>query len=101
MARGNTRGIKRHILNMLENIYDIKSYDFVNQEILDIAAKVTSEYNREVLVAISRQGNVLSVSVGTFDTGSISVNNQRKGLNGIRLIHTHPNGDSRLSQADL
>ncbi|NLC16967.1 MAG: GTPase HflX [Clostridiales bacterium] len=101
MARGNTRGIKRHILNMLENIYDIKSYDFVNQEILDIAAKVTSEYNREVLVAISRQGNVLSVSVGTFDTGAISVNNQRKGLNGIRLIHTHPNGDSRLSQADL
>ncbi|HHW90341.1 MAG TPA: GTPase HflX [Clostridiales bacterium] len=86
---------------MLENIYDIKSYDFINQDILDIMTKVTYEYNREVLVAISRQGNVLSVSVGTFDTGAISVNNQRKGLNGIRLIHTHPNGDSRLSQTDL
>lgn len=101
MVHGNTQGIKRHILNMLEDIYDIKCYDFISQDILDVMAKVTYEYKREVLVAVSRQGNVVSVALGSFDSGSITVDNQRKGLNGIRLIHTHPNGNSKLSQADI
>lgn len=101
MVHGNTQGIKRHILLMLENIYNIKCFDFVDHQILDIMAKTTAEYNREVLVAISRQGNVLSVALGSFDAGSIAVENQRKGLNGVRLIHTHPNGSGKLSQADV
>lgn len=101
MVRGNTQGIKRHILNMLENIYETKCYDFISQDILDLMAKVTCEYNREVLVAISRQGNVVSVAIGSYDAASIAVDSQRKGLNGIRLIHTHPDGNSMLSQADI
>ncbi|HEY8444086.1 MAG TPA: GTPase HflX [Clostridia bacterium] len=86
---------------MLEDIYDKKCFDFIEPDILNVMAKVTAEYNREVLVAVSRQGNVISVVVGSFDAAQIAIESQRKGLNGIRLIHTHPNGDSMLSQADI
>lgn len=101
MVYGNTQGIKRHILDMLETIYDINSKDFLASEILDIIARVTAEYNREVLVAISRNGKVLNVSIGSSDKGAVNLRQERKGLCGIRLIHTHPNGNPSLSDVDI
>lgn len=101
MVYGNTQGIKRHILDMLETIYDINSKDFLAQQILELIAIVTAEYNREVLVAISRNGKVLSISIGSSDKGAINVKDERKGLCGIRLIHTHPNGNPDLSDVDI
>ncbi|HEY8389533.1 MAG TPA: GTPase HflX [Clostridia bacterium] len=86
---------------MLESIYDINSENFLDTQILDIMAKVTAEYNREVLVAISRNGKVLSVAIGSSDSGTINVRQEKKGLCGIRLIHTHPNGDANLSDVDI
>ena len=101
MVYGNTQGIKRHILDMLETIYDINSKDFLASEILEIIADVTTEYNREILVAISRNGIVLNVSIGSSDRGSANIRQERKGLSGIRLIHTHPNGNPFLSEVDI
>ena len=64
---------------------------------------ITDVLGREVAVYLSRQGRVEKVSVGdtnTVDLPSFDVRSARR-LAGIRCIHTHPSGDTRLSDPDL
>lgn len=101
MVYGNTQGIKRHILDMLDNLYDIKSNEFIAPEILNTIVKISAEYNREIMAAINRNGVVLSISIGFFDNAAIELKQDRRILNGVRLIHTHPDGSVNLSEADI
>jgi GTP-binding protein HflX len=104
MIYGNIEGIRKSIIDELENIYSIKNLkdEVCDLEILNIIARVSSLIEREVSVGINRKGNVTSVAIG--DSTSVEVpiiDIEETRLSGIRVIHTHPNGYCNLSALDL
>ncbi len=104
MIYGNIEGIRKSIIDELENIYSIKNSkdEVCDIEILNIISRTSSFIEREVSVGINRKGNVTSVAIG--DSTSVEVpiiDIEEKRLSGIRVIHTHPNGYCNLSALDL
>lgn len=104
MINGNIEGVRNSQLQLLEKLYDIKvpKYSIAVEEILNTMVSVTSYIEREISIAIDRKGNVINVSIG--DSGMVEIPiidiSERK-LSGVRIIHTHPNGNSRLSALDI
>lgn len=104
MIHGNTDGVKNVILEHLDSIYEIRShkYEVCDREILDILKTVTERIGREISVAIDRKGMVTEVTIGDSASVELPVADVRdRRLSGIRIVHTHPNGISRLSALDL
>lgn len=104
MIHGNTEGVRNSILERLDSIYDIKipRDSICNEELIKIISEATIYLNREVSVAINRKGAVVAVTIG--DSGTVEmpeIDVKEKKLCGIRIIHTHPNGNSRLSAIDM
>lgn len=103
MIYGNIEGVKKNFLKQLEDLYEIKlpKYLIVDEKILDTIVNISNSLEREVSVAIDRKGNIVSVAIG--DSTSVEmpmVDIKEKKLSGIRIIHTHPNGNSKLSALD-
>ena len=104
MIYGNIEGIRKSILDELENIYTIKTLkdEVCDIEILNIISRVSSFIEREVSVGINRKGSVTSVAIGDSTSVEVPVIDiEEKRLSGIRVIHTHPNGYCNLSALDL
>lgn len=104
MIFGNTEGIKNTVLNRLEELYESKvSKDMLTDEnIINVICQITDEINREISVSIDRKGQIISVAVGDSNTVEMpEVDIKEKRLSGIRIVHTHPNGNSYLSALDL
>lgn len=104
MIKGNTDGIKEFILKELDSIYDITVVKnrVIEPEIVALICSISSKINREINVAIDRRGNIVEISIG--DSSSVQLpllNVQEKRLSGIRVIHTHPNGNPNLSSIDI
>lgn len=104
MIYGNVDGIRDVILKQLETIYDMRSqkYEIANVEILELIKAVTERIDREVSVTIDRRGHVTEVTIG--DSASVSLpvlDTMVRKLSGYRIVHTHPNGLSKLSALDL
>ena len=100
---GNTEGVKKYILDELEGIYSIKIArdELLTEDIINKMHHITMQLNREVSVAIDRKGNVKSVCIGDSSSVDIPIIDIReRRLSGVRIIHTHPNGLSRLSALD-
>lgn len=103
---GNTDNIKKDLLKQIEDLEQIQSprHLLLSPELAWKLASLTGIINREIAVFIDRQGQVRNVSIGDSHTASLLRQNLRRGeyrLSGVRCIHTHPNGDSTLSQLDL
>ena len=104
MIFGNIEGIKDSILKELETLYEIKvpKYTVCTEEIINLISKISINIEREVSVGIDRKGKVVSVAIG--DSTSVEmplIDIKEKKLSGVRIIHTHPNGNSRLSALDI
>lgn len=104
MIKGNVDGIKDFILKELDSIYDITvtKNRVIEPEIIALITSISSRINREINVAIDRRGNIVEISIG--DSSSVQLpllNVQEKRLSGIRVIHTHPNGNPNLSSIDI
>lgn len=105
MIYGNTKGVKRVTLELLENL--MTDYDknlFVDPELLKIVCEVSSKLNREICVYLSRAGRVLAIAMGDAGTVELKEFSMRRGndrFSGVRVVHTHPNGNGRLSDMDL
>ena len=104
MIHGNIDGIKDSVLKQLDQVYEIRSqrYEIAALEILDLIKVVTERINREISVTIDRRGHVTEVTIG--DSASVSlpvVDVTERKLSGFRIVHTHPNGLSKLSALDL
>lgn len=100
---GNIDGVRKIVLDELEEIYDVKVArdEIATREIIDKIHRLTLVLGREVSIAIDRKGNVKYVCIG--DSSSVDmpvIDIREKRLSGIRVIHTHPNGISRLSALD-
>lgn len=103
---GNIVGIKATILEQISSIYEleINSDEFASAELISALAEYSCKINREISVYIARGGNIVDVSIG--DTSKVNMPTMRLVRNedrlcGVRCIHTHPNGDGRLSGVDL
>jgi len=101
---GNIDGVRKRILDELEEIFEIKTekYSFVHEEIIAIMVKATNELNREISVLVDRKGKVLEVTVGDSSTVSLPLVDLRDNkLSRVRVVHTHPNGNPNLSALDI
>ncbi|MDR0841160.1 MAG: GTPase HflX [Christensenellaceae bacterium] len=103
---GNTDGIRNSVLEQIRTLYDFElgADEFASFELLNALAAYTGEIRREISVYLSRDGRVMDVTIG--DSGKVSMPNMRLVRNsdrlcGVRCIHTHPNGDGRLSSVDI
>lgn len=104
MIYGNLEGIKNSYINELEELYNIKvpRKEFITEEIINVMCKITELINREVSVSINRKGDVLGISVGNAESVELPVIDiKEKSLSGVRIIHTHPSGNSHLSVIDI
>jgi GTP-binding protein HflX len=104
MISGNIDGVKNSILDKLEAACEIKvSKDCIlSEELVDILVQVTKDLDREVSAAIDRKGNIISMAIGDSSTVELPIIDIREGrLSGVKIVHTHPNGNSRLSALDM
>lgn len=103
---GDLKGIKKTLIDKITSLYDIRmaQYEYASFELISLLAECTGEIGREISVYIARDGTVVDVSVG--DSSKVSMPDLRLVRNedrlcGVRCLHTHPNGDGRLSGVDL
>lgn len=103
---GNTEGIRNSLLEQIRDLYQLRmeADTFASFALLSALASFTGQIGREISVYLARDGRVVDVSIG--DSGKVSMPNVRLVRNedrlcGVRCIHTHPNGDGRLSSVDV
>ncbi|MBR1584761.1 MAG: GTPase HflX [Clostridia bacterium] len=105
-VHGNITGIRDSQLKELEALYDcpFETDEFAPRELLTELARHSCALNREIAVYVSRDGDVLDVTVGVGDSvplQDVRLRRNSKRLSFVRCIHTHPNGSARLSDVDL
>lgn len=103
MIYGNVDGIRNFTLNKLEKAYElfVDKDSLLSEELINLIAEITIEVGREVSIAVDRRGKVINAAIGDSSTVEIPIINiKEKRLSGVRIIHTHPNGSSRLSALD-
>lgn len=106
MIEGNIQGIRKTDLNRLEDLleYNLDKQFIVDKFLITTLADITKRINREISVMIDRRGKVHSISIGnTYSVGLPLIDKRikRRTLSGFRNIHTHPSGNSNLSELDL
>lgn len=100
---GDLSGIRAGQIQELENLSEIQTErsELIHPEILQKLIQLTQLWNREIAVYISRPGVLLAAAVGRH--ASVHLPSIKKGRSigkHLRCIHTHPNGDFRLSLLD-
>ncbi len=94
------KSIRESLTGLIAKNFD-KSL-FVDNDILNQMAKITGETGYEVSILVDRKGKILDVTCGDKSSASHEIDDyEGEGYCGLRLIHTHPNGNSNLSQMDL
>lgn len=106
MIHGNIVGIRDSVLEELEKLYDaqFERDQYLPDRLLNVLVKYTEMINREMLVYLGRDGEVLEIAVGSIGSIALPELHLRRNLDrlsGFRCIHTHPGGDARLSSVDL
>lgn len=104
MINGNIDGIKKSYLKELDGLYNVRSNkdEVCSNEIINVITRISDTIQREVSVAIDRRGNVTSVAVGDSTSVELPILEiTERRLAGVRVIHTHPNGYSKLSALDV
>ena len=103
---GNIEGIREAILARLDELYsyELEDGEFLPRELMKILAECSCAVNREIALYITRDGEIVSVSVGTDCDVELTDYRLRRNVNRlsyVRCVHTHPDGDGRLSDVDL
>ena len=74
--------------------------NFIPMSLLDFLSVMTIKYKSEFVATIDRKGNILSIGIGDSHSAEFTAEGKQSGLNGIRVIHTHPSGNCKLSDMD-
>jgi GTP-binding protein HflX len=104
MITGKINGIKKSTLSMLEDLYEltIEKDSIFSYELVERMNYITKILNKEISVAIDRRGKIISIAVGDSRTVELPViDTKERRLSGVRIIHTHPTGNSKLSSLDI
>ena len=105
-VHGNIAGIRDTQLAQLAAIYDcpFESDEYAPRELIEELARHSCALNREIAVYISRDGDVMDVTVGVIDSVpllDLRLRRNAKRLSFVRCIHTHPGGSAELSDVDI
>lgn len=103
---GNTEGIRESVLQVMQTLYDypIEKDEYIPQEMINYIAQVSAQINREISVYLSREGDVLDITVGGTDSVPLQDWHMRRSahrLSRVRCVHTHPGGNPNLSNVDI
>ena len=73
MIHGNITGIRDSMLEELEKLYDaeFERDQYLPDRLLNVLVRFTDQINREMLVYLGRDGEVLEIAVGNI--GSIAL----------------------------
>ena len=97
-----TKTLKKEELKIIDNfIANVKEKEsFVPMSLLSFLSDMTLKYKSEFVTTIDRKGNILSIDIGSSDSANFTAEGKTSGLNGIRVIHTHPLASCQLSNMD-
>ena len=104
MINGNISGLKDYVLENLEKIYEkkIEKGKILDEETANYISEISNKINREINIAIDRNGNVIDISIGDSSTVNLPlIPVYDKKLSGVRIVHTHPGGNPHLSSVDV
>ena len=104
--RGNLSGIKDSVQREIVQLYDfpVGADEFLPYELGQALCRFTAQTRREIALYISRGGEVLDIAVGQKDNvplADLARRRSEKRLSRVRCIHTHPSGQSTLSDVDI
>jgi len=99
---GELSGIRASQLQELKDLSEYKTIrsQLIHPEILEKLLRLTQLWNREIAVYISRPGTLIAAAVGRHANVTLPQIKGRSIGKHLRCIHTHPNGDFRLSPLD-
>ena len=105
-VNGNTEGVRDAMLARLESLYnyELEDGDYLPRELMKLLAESSCAMNREIAVYLTRDGEVVNVAIGTdcdVELTDYRLRRNTERLSMVRCIHTHPDGDGRLSDVDL
>ena len=105
-VHGNLTGVKDSLIAALGQLYlyEVDEDVFLPRELMQALARFTAAMNREIAVYITRDGEIVEVCVGTdrdVELRDYRLRRNAQRLSCVRCVHTHPNGDGRLSDVDL
>ena len=105
-VHGNLTGVKDSLIAALGQLYlyEVDEDVFLPRELMQALARFTAAMNREIAVYITRDGEIVEVCVGTdrdVELRDYRLRHNAQRLSCVRCVHTHPNGDGRLSDVDL
>lgn len=76
--------------------------DFIDLELLNAMVEVTKATKLECAVLLSRKNELKDLVVGEHDKVAFTCPDFNPNrLNGLRVVHTHPNGNGLLSEMDI
>ncbi|MBQ6382450.1 MAG: GTPase HflX [Clostridia bacterium] len=105
-VEGNTEGVRDAMLARLDSLYgyELGQDDFLPRELMKLLAECSCRLNREIAVYITRDGEIVHVAIGTdcdVELTDYRLRRNTRRLSRVRCVHTHPDGDGRLSDVDL
>ena len=105
-VHGNTEGVRDAMLARLDSLYsyELEEDAFLPRELMKLLAECSCAINREIAVYITRDGEIVYVAIGTdcdVELTDFRLRRNTNRLSMVRCVHTHPDGDGRLSDVDL
>ena len=105
-VNGNTEGVRDAMLARLDSLYsyELEEGEFLPRELMKLLAECSCALNREIAVYITRDGEIVNVAIGTdcdVELTDFRLRRNANRLSCVRCVHTHPDGDGRLSDVDL
>ncbi len=99
---GDLSGIRASQIQELKTLSDFKTErsELIHPEILKELIRLTQLWNREIAIYLSRAGTLLAAAVGRHATVTLPPIKGRSVGKHLRCIHTHPNGNFKLSSLD-
>lgn len=105
-VNGNIEGVRDAMLAKLDSLYtyELKNGIYLPRDLMKLLAECSCAMNREIAVYLTRDGEIVNVAIGTDCDVELTDYRLRRNadrLSRIRCVHTHPDGDGRLSDVDL
>ena len=105
-VQGNTDGVRDAMLARLDSLYscELEEGEFLPRALMKELAECSCALNREIAVYITRDGEIVHVAIGTdcdVELTDFRLRRNANRLSRVRCVHTHPDGDGRLSDVDL
>ena len=105
-VNGNIEGVRDAMLAKLDSLYtyELENGIYLPRDLMKLLAECSCAMNREIAVYLTRDGEIVNVAIGTDCDVELTDYRLRRNadrLSRIRCVHTHPDGDGRLSDVDL